>query len=116
MNPLYCTALGKVLLAFGDVEIPDRLEQFTPRTIKNKKVLREHLQKVRKMGYAVDDEEFDPGVRCIAVPVFDFRDKVVGAIGISGPSTRITQERLPRLAGIVIEVGKEVSERMTFSP
>src|SRR5512139_1273606 len=45
MNPLYCTALGKVLLAFGDVEIPDRLAQFTPRTIKNKKTLREHLQK-----------------------------------------------------------------------
>lgn len=116
MNPLHCTALGKVILAFGDEDIPDRLEPFTPRTIKNKKILREHLQKIRKMGYAVDDEEFDPGVRCIAVPVFDFRDKAVGAIGISGPSTRITLERLPELAGIVVEVGKELSGRMTFAP
>lgn len=116
MNPLHCTALGKVLLAFGDGEIPGRLEQFTPRTIKNKKALLEHLQEVRKKGYAVDDEEFDHGVRCIAVPVFDFRDRAVGAIGISGPSTRITQERLPRLAGIVVELGKELSERMAFSP
>jgi DNA-binding IclR family transcriptional regulator len=116
MNPLHCTALGKALLAFGAAEIPVRLEQYTPCTIKNKKALREHLQEVRKIGYAVDDEEFDPGVRCIAVPIFDWRDKTVGAIGISGPSTRITPERLAHLASIVVEVGKELSKRMAFSP
>jgi IclR family transcriptional regulator, KDG regulon repressor len=116
MNPLYCTALGKVLLAFGDAEIPDSLEPFTPRTIIKKRTLREHLQVVRKMGYAVDDGEFDPGVRCIAVPVLDFRNKAAGAIGISGPSTRITSDHLSQLASIVIKVGKELSERVTFSP
>jgi IclR family KDG regulon transcriptional repressor len=114
MNPLHCTALGKALLAFGDVEIPSTLERFTPRTIKSKRALQDHLEEVRRTGYAVDDEEFDPGVRCIAVPVFDFRGKAIGAIGISGPSTRITHERLPQLAAIVVEIGQALSERMTF--
>jgi IclR family transcriptional regulator, KDG regulon repressor len=114
MNPLHCTALGKALLAFGDVEIPGTLERFTPRTIKSKRVLQEHLEEIRRTGYAVDDEEFDPGVRCIAVPVFDFRGKAIGAIGISGPATRITPQRLPQLAGIVVEIGQALSERMTF--
>ena len=73
------------------------------------------LDEIRRLGYAVDDEEFDPCVRCIAVPVFDFRGKAVGAIGISGPATRMTAERMPELTAIVVEIGKALSERMTFS-
>lgn len=115
MNPLHCTALGKVLLAFGEVEMPASLEAFTPRTITDPETLRRHLEEVRRLGYAVDDEEFDPGVRCIAAPVFDFRGRAVGSIGISGPSSRVSQERLPGLAAIVLEIGKALSERMTFT-
>jgi IclR family KDG regulon transcriptional repressor len=115
MNPLHCTALGKVLLAFGHLPPPDSLERHTPHTITSKKLLRQHLEGVRQAGYAVDDEEFDPGVRCIAVPVFDFRGKVIGSIGISGPASRITPERLPALAQRVMEAGKALSERMTFT-
>jgi IclR family KDG regulon transcriptional repressor len=114
MSPLHCTALGKALLAFGDVEIPHTLERFTPKTIKSKRALQAHLEEIRHAGYAVDDEEFDPGVRCIAVPVFDFRGKAIGAIGISGPATRITSQRIPQLADIVVEIGQALSERMTF--
>jgi DNA-binding IclR family transcriptional regulator len=73
-----------------------------------------HLEKIRQIGYAVDDEEFDPGVRCIAVPIFDFRGKAIGAMGISGPATRITHERLPQLAAMVVEIGQALSGRMTF--
>jgi IclR family transcriptional regulator, KDG regulon repressor len=115
MNPLHCTALGKALLAFGDIDIPDMLERFTPQTIKSKRALQQNLEEIRQTGYAVDNEEFDLGVRCIAVPIFDFRDKVVGSIGISGPATRITPEQLPSLAAIVVEIGKALSERMTFT-
>lgn len=115
MNPLHCTALGKVLLAFGETRIPATLEAFTPRTITDPHALRIHLDEVHSIGYAVDDEEFDPGVRCIAVPVYDFRGKLTGSIGISGPATRVTLERLPALAAIVMEVGKSLSERMTFT-
>jgi len=95
MNPLHCTALGKALLAFGDLVLPSNLASFTPHTITDPEALRCHLDEIRQFGYAVDDEEFDISVRCIAVPVFDFRGKAVGAIGISGPATRMTPERLP---------------------
>jgi DNA-binding IclR family transcriptional regulator len=115
MNPLHCTALGKALLAFGNLDLPVSLESFTPHTITDIEALRSHLDEIRRLGYAVDDEEFDPGVRCIAVPVFDLRGKAVGAIGISGPSSRISTEQLPDLAMIVIEIGKSLSERMTFT-
>jgi IclR family KDG regulon transcriptional repressor len=115
MNPMHCTALGKALLAFGDVESPARLEAFTARTITEPERLRGHLDEIRRQGYAVDDEEFDQGVRCIAVPVFDYRGKVTGSIGISGPSTRITRARLPELAAIVVEIGKALSARLTFT-
>jgi IclR family KDG regulon transcriptional repressor len=115
MNPLHCTALGKVLLAFGDLEIPPILESFTPHTLTDPNQLRRNLEQVRVEGYAVDDEEFDMDVRCIAVPIFDFRGKAVGSIGISGPASRITPESLPDLVARVIEIGKSLSERMSFA-
>jgi DNA-binding IclR family transcriptional regulator len=115
MNPYHCTALGKALLAFADLDIPNDLEGFTPNTLTTPKRLQDNLAEVRRLGYAVDDEEFDLGVRCIAVPVIDFRGKTIGSIGISGPTTRISPEQMPELAGIVLEVGKALSERMTFT-
>jgi len=115
LNPLHCTALGKVLLAFGEIDLPPTLYSYTPHTLTDPEALRQHLNEVRRLGYAVDDEEFDPGVRCIAVPVFDFRGKLVGSIGISGPSSRVTREQLPDLAATIIEIGKALSERMTFT-
>jgi IclR family KDG regulon transcriptional repressor len=115
MNPYHCTALGKALLAFADLDIPNDLEGFTPNTLTTPERLQDNLAEVRRLGYAVDDEEFDLGVRCIAVPVIDFRGKTIGSIGISGPTARISPERMPELAGIVLEVGKALSERMTFT-
>lgn len=112
--PMHSTALGKALLAFGDCEIEPTLQTFTARTITDPAMLKAHLDQVRKQGYAVDDEEYDYGVRCIAVPVFDFRDKVVGSIGISGPAARMTFERLPELARVVMEIGQALSDRMRF--
>lgn len=115
INPLHCTALGKVLLAFGEPDLPADLDSFTANTITDPERLRRHLEEVRRQGYAVDDEEFDPGVRCIAVPVFDFRGRMTGSIGISGPATRITPERMPGMTATVIEIGKALSERMSFT-
>jgi DNA-binding IclR family transcriptional regulator len=110
-SPLHCTALGKILLAFGGVPIPGELEPYTARTITDPVQLRRALEEVRSAGYAVDDEEFDLGIRCIAVPALDDRGVVVGSMGISGPTIRMTRERLPELAAIVVEVGREFGER-----
>ena len=114
LAPLHCTALGKVLLAYGAEPIPRELRPYTQRTITDPAELRAHLEQTRRWGYAIDDEEFAAGVRCVAVPVWDFRGRVVGAIGISGPSGRVSLERLPDLAAIVSEIGQALSDRLSF--
>jgi DNA-binding IclR family transcriptional regulator len=113
--PLHCTALGKVLLAFSDMEPRGPFESFTPATLTDPQLLAKNLEQVRKLGYAVDDEEYDPGVRCVAVPVTDDRGKVIGSLGISGPASRMPVERLPILAAIVVEIGKALSERIRIT-
>jgi len=115
LAPLHCTALGKCLLAFtDDVPLPAELPAFTPRTITDHETLRLHLEQTRRQGYAVDDEEYDYGVRCVAAPVYDFRGKVIGAIGISGPAGRMSLDHLPDFARIVMEISKGLSDRMSF--
>jgi len=115
MAPLHCTALGKILLAYSSAELPSFQQAFTPNTITEPKALQQHLEAVRQQGFALDNEEFDPGVCCIAVPVYDINNNVVGAMGISGPATRLTTEKLPELIGKLVEIGKAFSERMTFT-
>jgi IclR family transcriptional regulator, KDG regulon repressor len=114
MSPLHCTALGKALLAFGDLQLPETLESYTVRTLTDPDILRMNLEQTRKQGYGLDDEEYDYGVRCVAVQVFDFREKVIGAIGISGPAARMTLEKMPEVARMVMEIGRALSDRMRF--
>jgi IclR family KDG regulon transcriptional repressor len=112
--PLHCTALGKVLLAFGRIPLPHNLDRFTENTLISSESLRKNLEKTRERGYAVDDEEFDPGVRCVAAPIFDYRQKVIGSIGISGPVTRMSLDKLDAFAYIVVKTGTALSEKMSF--
>jgi IclR family transcriptional regulator, KDG regulon repressor len=104
IRPAHCTALGKVMLA---ALASDQLEQFlaradlrayTPKSITSAEVLRREIAEVRRSGVAVDDGEFDPEVRCAALPVRDFSGQVVGAIGISGPVWRLSIEALQKCA------------------
>lgn len=112
--PLHCTALGKVLLAFGDEPIPDQLETYTPRTITDAETLRRHLEQTRRQGYAIDDEEYDYGVRCVASPVYNVNKEVIGAIGISGPVGRVPLERFQELAAIVMRVADALTKHLSF--
>lgn len=114
LAPLHCTALGKALMAFSGCELPEKMETRTARTITDPEVLKLHLEQIRRQGYAVDDEEYDMGVRCVAAPVFDFRDKMVGAIGISGPAARVTPEKLCELSRVVVGIARELSDRLRF--
>lgn len=111
---LHCTAVGKSLLAFSDFPLPDELPVCMPNTITNQEVLREHLAQIRQQGYAYDDEENEPGVRCIAAPVYDVTGMLVATIGISGPTVRLTPERVPELGFAVICAGCELSRELGF--
>jgi len=114
--PPHCTATGKALMAFLPPAEQDRvlrdlpLERYTPRTMTDLYVLRNHLQDVRQRGYATDDEERFLGVRCIAAPVRDYRGQVVASIGISGPAHRLTLEHLQNLHPIVVEIAAALSK------
>jgi IclR family transcriptional regulator, acetate operon repressor len=104
LAPLHCTALGKVFLAFAGVPVPQRLESYTPRTVTDPQLLAAHVRSIAQQGYSVDDEEFALGVRCVAAPLRDELGRVVGAIGISGPTARVSLERLSELGARVREV------------
>jgi len=114
-RPLHCSATGKAVIAFlGETELEHivsqlRLDALTPRTILSLDILKGELAQVRRQGYAIDDEETLRGVRCIAAPVFDYSNRPLAAIGISGPISIVTLERLPELAEKVQTIARETS-------
>lgn len=91
--PMYCTGLGKAMLAFLPEEeqhrcIPRKLTKFTENTFLSEKELLADLQKTRERGYSIDNMEHEYGVTCIGVPVFGNDGRVIAAISVSGPSLR----------------------------
>lgn len=116
--PLHCTAPGKVLLAGMHIherkqKLPKELQQFTPRTITDQRLILEHLELVAARGYALDDEELETGVRCVSAPIHDSFMQVVGAISVTGPANRLGDERLQgEVIPMVIRSAEELSRRM----
>lgn len=116
--PLHCTAVGKVFMAdFRPVTLDDviehaGLEALTPNTITTRKALEKELERIRAQGYALDDQEYAQGVRCIAVGLRGSSGAVVSAISISGPAGRLTDERLGELAREVVQVGERFAQQM----
>ena len=106
LAPLHCTALGKAFLAFSDAQPEDPLAEYTPSTITTRDELRRELQRTVERGYAIDDEEFAPGIRCVAGPVLNGRNQVIAAIGVSGPTVRIDDTRLADLGGIILAASR----------
>jgi DNA-binding IclR family transcriptional regulator len=121
-NPVHCTSVGKAMLAFLPEErITDiigrlRFERYTTRTISTVDALRAEIEKTRRRGYAVDDEEFEEGLRCIAVPVLDAQRLPVAAVSVSGPSFRVTAQKLPSIANHLLQCVRGISVDMGFIP
>lgn len=118
--PMHCTGVGKVVLAHlptSEVtQIIDRykLDEHTPYTIKDKDVLLDHLQGVRAKGYALDLQENELGINCIAAPIFDHTGKVTAAVSVSGPTMRMTDERIDELKHEIMETCKKISKRLGY--
>ncbi len=118
--PLYCTAVGKAILAFLDDDERMKLlnhmrfERFTPKTITDRKSLLHELEEVRRLGYSIDDIEHEEGVRCVGAPIYNNRGRVCASLSISGPASRITEERIPFFAQKAIETAQEISRRLGF--
>ena len=116
LAPLYCTALGKIFLAFSSAPLPEKIQSYTFRTITEPTLIRHHIEQVKSLGYAMDDEEYHPGVRCIAVPVLDYRNRCVAAIGISGPTSRLPLEKIADVVKTVQEIGQALSAKLSYKP
>jgi DNA-binding IclR family transcriptional regulator len=119
-RPAYCTAIGKILLAFfseNQLKVflaKNPLRPFTPNTIVSVGVLRRELKRVRDQGYAVDDEEFMAGVRCVAAPLRNFTGNVVASIGISGPAWQMTPDRVSDIADYLKPVAHRLSQQLGY--
>ena len=120
-NYAHSCAVGKVLLAtLPDVEVDEIIAQrglprLTKNTIVHLEELKKHLANVKTQGYAVDDEENEEGIRCVAAPVMNNQGKVIAAISISGPSVRLTEERIHnKLEKQVMKSALQISKKLGY--
>ncbi|TLN05734.1 IclR family transcriptional regulator, partial [bacterium] len=113
---------GKILLAFGDEAQTEKyinsaeFEKFTPFTITTPDDLRAELAKIRVQGYALSEQEYHDGIRGIGAPVFNYQDKIVAAVSITGPVYRLTEERINQeLLPLAHKAASEMSRRLGWS-
>ena len=100
----HATAVGKVMLAFGDVELPVApFTSFTPRTITTRERLVEELAQVRRLGFAEAREEREEGLAAVAAPVWGSTAELVGIIGVQGPASRFDARALRAAATVLLE-------------
>ena len=117
-DAVHCTALGKALLAFTPSEDLQNLlvsctwEQRTRRTRKSTDALRRDLARVRRQGFATDDEENERGVRCIGVPIRDGQGRPIAALSVSGPTARLPRSAWPRIARRLNLAAQAIERRM----
>lgn len=120
--PLYCTGVGKAIMAFMPpaelqaVLNTDPLNAYTVNTITNVLSLRHELEMVRQQMYAVDNEEREVGIRCVAAPIFGPDGAVIAAISVSGPSGRITPARDEEIGRVVKLAATEISDHFGYRP
>lgn len=118
--PLHCTAIGKTLLAYQKPEIVDEwltkylFEQATNRTITTKEALLTELENVRENEYAIDDQENELGVRCIAVPIINQHKQILAALSISTLVSRVDDDTLDDYIQLLKKTGNELSEEMRY--
>jgi DNA-binding IclR family transcriptional regulator len=118
-RPLYCTALGKAILAYLPPEQQRKIisathfERFTAHTLCSAEALNKDLHKVHRRGYALDDEETVIGARCIATPILNGDHKVIGGISVSGPIVRVTKRQIPLFAALLRSAADEIARRVS---
>jgi DNA-binding IclR family transcriptional regulator len=119
--PLYCTGIGKAILAFLPIEerraYLERapFPRLTSSTLSSREDLEHEIERIQERGYATDHEEREHGIRCVASPVLSRLGQVVAAVSISGSSDEIEDERIPKLAQIVHATAVDVGRKLQFA-
>ena len=119
-HPAHATALGKVMLAdFEDQDVLDLykgkdLVRLTHRTIVEPEKLIDRLQEVRKLGYALDDEERGIGIRCIAAPIYARTGRVIAGLSLAGPIFHMTEDVIPTYQAALLEATSGISDELGY--
>lgn len=119
--PMHCTGVGKAILAFLPESVilkcmeKQALQKFTDYTITDRKLLMKDLLMTRMRGYAVDNEEIEFGLRCIAAPIFSHNDVPIAAISISAPTARLPEESIEKTASDVQYYANQISQRLGYN-
>jgi len=120
--PLYCTAVGKVMLAYMPADEQEQIflqvdmKRLTPNTVGNLQELRTELYRVRKNGYACDLEEHELHIRCVAAPIWDHTGSVQCSLSITAPTLRMPVTRLRQLAPLIQAAGLRISAELGHRP
>ncbi len=120
--PIYCTAVGKVMLAYMAPEESRNVlgqivfKRFTPNTVGNLQELEAQLFRIRKQGYACDLEEHEMHIRCIAAPIWDNTGAVNASLSVTAPTLRMPITRLRQLAPLIQDVGLRISRELGYCP
>ncbi len=117
--PLHCTSMGKSLLAFLDDKDLDRIltgyefSSLTHRTIDSEKAFRRELTRVKRQGYALNDEELSVGLRSVSAPILDAEGRAIAALNIAVPTRRVSREALEqRLAPLAVKTAAEIQQAL----
>jgi DNA-binding IclR family transcriptional regulator len=118
--PLYCTSVGKAILAFLPSEEQTTIldsttfEKFTENTIIDKMYLLDELRTIAQRGYAVDNMEHEEGLRCVGAPIRSHAGQVFAAISVSGPSQRITLGNISEIGKVVMAQAENISAQLGY--
>ena len=120
LRPAFCTAEGLCLLSgLREPELAKFLsyprQKRTEKTVVEEDALRAMIRKVKRHGYATEDEECDEGTRCVAAPIYNSEGRIVAAVGVAGPRVRIRKRQFTQLSQLVTQTAEQVSERLGYS-
>lgn len=118
--PLYCSGVGKVLLLQEEDEMilkklsKVKFEKFTPTTLETPEEVLGEIKQARILGYAVDNEEHEEGIFCMAVPIYDYRGKIIAALSTAGKSKTFIEQPKEEDIMLVKKTAAEISGRLGY--
>ncbi|MCC1480979.1 IclR family transcriptional regulator [Roseibaca sp. Y0-43] len=119
VGPAYCTGVGKAMLAYlPERDLPGILSQqswhpFTPKTVTSTAAMMQELATIRARGFAFDDEEHEPGIICVAVPILSTGGAVLGALSVTSTTARTTLDNLAQLAPRITQIARTIGQETT---
>lgn len=119
-SPMYCTSVGKALMAhMEDDEIQNiwsesNIVAYTEHTITRFEDMKVEIEKIRNQRYSVDEQENELGVRCVGTAILDYTGNPVAAISVSGPTNRVTKEKVEEIARIAIGISEKISYELGY--